>query len=58
MAWLSSGALDGMLYGTTATDPQTFAMAASTLVLVACLATLVPAVRASRVDPLAALRDE
>lgn len=58
LAWLSSGVLDGMLYGTTATDPRTFAVAAAILVLVASLATLVPAVRASRVDPLAALRDE
>jgi ABC-type antimicrobial peptide transport system permease subunit len=50
--------MTGMLYGVTATDPLTLAgvsllMAAATLV-----AALLPALRATRVDPMVALRAE
>ena len=45
-----------MLFGITATDPLTFAAAMAILVLTAITAGYVPARRASRVDPLAALR--
>jgi predicted permease len=48
--------MQGVLYGVTPYDPLTFAAVAFTLVGVAALATLVPALRASRVDPLDALR--
>jgi putative ABC transport system permease protein len=48
--------LGGLLYGVSPTDPVTFAEVLFVLLGVAFLAALIPAVRASRLDPLAALR--
>jgi putative ABC transport system permease protein len=50
--------LGSLLFGTSPTDVLTFAAVATLLVAIAAAASLVPAVRASRVDPLIALRDE
>jgi putative ABC transport system permease protein len=47
-----------MLYGTRPLDPAVFAAVAATLLLVAVLACMVPAWRASRLDPMRALRTE
>jgi predicted permease len=46
------------LYGVTGTDPLTFGMVASLLAIVALAACWLPARKASRVDPLMALRHE
>jgi putative ABC transport system permease protein len=46
------------VYGIKPTDPLTFVAVAITLALVALLASIVPAFRAARVDPMAALRYE
>jgi len=47
-----------MLYGTKALDPAVFAWVSGALLLVAVAACLVPAWRASRLDPMHALRTE
>ena len=47
-----------LLYGVGATDPLTFAAVSLVLVAVALAANYVPAHRASRIDPLAALRHD
>ena len=50
--------LASFLYGVSPTDPLTFGGVTLLLALVAGVAALVPAVRASRLDPLVALRDQ
>jgi ABC-type antimicrobial peptide transport system permease subunit len=53
--WLT-GALRGLLFEVSPTEPRTFSIIAGVLVLVATAASLVPAWRAARVDPVRALR--
>ena len=50
--------LGSLLYATSTTDPVTFVGAAVVLTIVAMAAGYVPARRASRIEPLRALRDE
>jgi ABC-type antimicrobial peptide transport system permease subunit len=53
-----TGLAGKILFGLTPTDPSVFVVAASILAVAAVLAAWLPAVRASRVDPLVALRHE
>ncbi len=48
--------LDSQLYGVESLDPMTFVAVPAGLLLIAALAALVPARKAMRIDPLAALR--
>jgi len=54
----ASRVMSGLLYGVTGTDPTTFAAISLLLTIVALLACYLPARRAARVDPLAALKHE
>jgi ABC-type antimicrobial peptide transport system permease subunit len=50
--------LDALLYGVSGFDPLAYAAAASALVAVAAVANLVPALSASRLHPMRALRTD
>jgi len=54
----SSRLIESLLYGVTALDPSTYALAALLLVTAAAVAAYLPARRAARVDPMSALRAE
>jgi ABC-type antimicrobial peptide transport system permease subunit len=51
-----SGAIGHLVFGVSPRDPLTLAASAATLLLVTIVACAVPARRASRVDPMVALR--
>jgi ABC-type antimicrobial peptide transport system permease subunit len=57
-AVLLTRSLEKQLYGVKPTDPQTFLAVSTLLVAAALLASYLPARRATRVDPVLALREE
>ena len=57
-AWGLTRLMQKLLFGVTASDPLTFAAVAALLSLVAAMAAAVPGLRATRVDPVIALRAE
>ncbi len=50
--------LSGFLFGVESTDLGTYVMVSGLMVVVAFLASYLPALRATRVDPVVALRSE
>jgi len=58
LALVMARMLRGLLHGVTPADPATFAAVAVVLTVVAAAASAVPAWRASRVDPVLALKSE
>jgi predicted lysophospholipase L1 biosynthesis ABC-type transport system permease subunit len=54
----ATGLLSGMLYQVAPRDPKTFVLVACVLTLVAVFASWMPARRATRVNPISALREE
>jgi len=58
LALATTRLMSALLFGTSPTDGATFVGAAMLLSAIAVGASFVPALRASRVDPLVALRDE
>ncbi len=58
LAWIMTRAMSSMLFGVDGLDPRTVLVAAGALTVAAFVASLVPSWRASRVDPLTALRSE
>jgi ABC-type antimicrobial peptide transport system permease subunit len=55
-ATLAGNGIQNVLYGVTARDPLTYGAVSAVIAIVAFMATLVPARRATRVDPIVALR--
>jgi predicted permease len=50
--------MTGLLFGVSATDPMTFGSVAVLLAVITLVASYIPALRATRVDPIVALRCE
>jgi putative ABC transport system permease protein len=55
-AFLLTRVMESLLFGISATDPGTFGIICIVLLLVAALASYIPALRATTVDPMVALR--
>ena len=53
-----SRVVSSLIYGVRATDPLTFAAVALLLLLVGIFATILPAYRATRIEPIRILREE
>lgn len=58
LAVIGSGLLARLLYGVSAHDPATYAAAAGILIGASAVSALIPAKRATRIDPIDALRSE
>lgn len=57
-AWMAARAIQGLLFGVVSSDPVTFGCVVTVVAIVAGFAGFVPARRASRIDPVLALRSD
>ena len=57
-AFASARVLKTLVFGVSASDPLTLAVVAATLASVALMASIMPAYRALRLDPVKALRTD
>jgi predicted permease len=55
LAWIAGRSMGSLLFNVGASDPASFAVGASVLFVVAVLAAYLPAYRASRIEPMAAM---
>jgi ABC-type antimicrobial peptide transport system permease subunit len=58
LSFMFTRALSGMLYGVSPSDPATLSSVVAIVVIVAAVAAFVPAMRAARIDPMQALRED
>jgi putative ABC transport system permease protein len=58
LAFMLFRVLNSMLYGVKSTDFVTLAADSTLLLVVSFIASYVPALRATRIDPILALREE
>ena len=58
LATLANTGIQGVLYGVTGRDPWSYGAVTTLIIIVAIVAMLVPAQRATRVDPMVALRTQ
>ena len=58
LATVAGSGIQNILFGVSARDPMTYATVIGVIAIVSLIATLVPARRATRVDPMVALRAE
>jgi ABC-type antimicrobial peptide transport system permease subunit len=58
LATAAGSGIQNILFGVSARDPVTYGVVVALITVVSLIATLVPARRATRVDPMVALRAE
>jgi hypothetical protein len=58
IALLAAPRVEGLLFQVSARDPLSIALVAGSLIVVAALASLIPGLRATRADPMVALRSD
>jgi len=58
LAWLLSRLIAGLIYGVSPTDPVSFLGIPAVLGLIAFAANYIPAFRATRIDPMSAMRQD